>query len=300
MDITKLQSATAGEQVMINMKTYTIKNDIELFSENQDDIYWQITMKNNIKFIVDNNNISKIINILYKDYDEFTAKWYLLSNRVACIISGTKKTLYLDEYLIPKTNKLLHTHKDNDKLNYRINNIELVSQSTINSKRNNITTTNNQDNQDNQDNDIVELIADNNDQIKFIIDRKFLNKVLQYKWQYNSTIGYIYNYISNDTSNDTSSNTNKSKDSREMLYLHSFIYFTNNQNIQKIEGYSIHHKNINKLDNRIENLELWNTSQPSGQRITDKLQYANEIINTYAEPVDIITFYFQAPLRGIQ
>ena len=78
MDITKLQSATAGEQVMINMKTYTIKNDIELCSENQDDIYWQITMKNNIKFIVDNNNISKIINISYKDYDEFTAKWYWL------------------------------------------------------------------------------------------------------------------------------------------------------------------------------------------------------------------------------
>ena len=102
MDIKSIKSAKAGENVMINMRTYNIKNNIQLYDDNPNDIYWEISLKDNNKFIVDNETISKIINIKYKDYDDFTAKWYLLNGRVACIISGTKKSLYLDEYLIPK------------------------------------------------------------------------------------------------------------------------------------------------------------------------------------------------------
>lgn len=46
---------------------------------------------------------------------------------------------------------------------------------------------------------------------------------------------------------------------------------------------NVHHINGEKMDNRIENLELWTTSQPRGQRVKDKLAWAYEIIQLYAE-----------------
>lgn len=49
------------------------------------------------------------------------------------------------------------------------------------------------------------------------------------------------------------------------------------------ETENVHHKNGNRSDNRLENLELWNTSQPSGQRIEDKVQWAREILWLYGD-----------------
>ncbi len=44
---------------------------------------------------------------------------------------------------------------------------------------------------------------------------------------------------------------------------------------------NVHHKNGNRADNSLGNLELWVTTQPPGQRPQDLMKWAREILKTY-------------------
>lgn len=44
---------------------------------------------------------------------------------------------------------------------------------------------------------------------------------------------------------------------------------------------NVHHLNGDRTNNSLDNLQLWEGSQPSGQRVEDKISWAKELLTNY-------------------
>lgn len=91
--------------------------------------------------------------------------------------------------------------------------------------------------------------------------------------------GYVKVYVGME---DNINNARKYSETANGRYVFEHTYVMSKKLGRALKATeNVHHKNGIRNDNRIENLELWSTQQPSGQRVEDKTKWAIEWLRDY-------------------
>ena len=86
--------------------------------------------------------------------------------------------------------------------------------------------------------------------------------------------GYVMVYI-------TDADKKYIRSSSRTYELEHVLVMSRHMNRMLTKEETVHHINGKRDDNRIENLELWSSSHPPGQRVVDKIKWAYEILSLY-------------------
>jgi hypothetical protein len=104
------------------------------------------------------------------------------------------------------------------------------------------------------------------------------------KYGYKKVPGHINELGYRILSNKDHPNASKTGRNRYKVFEHTVVMAEHLGRPLK-KGESVHHKNGIRHDNRIENLELWDKRQPSGQRVEDKIEWAKEFLEEHGYEV---------------
>ena len=94
------------------------------------------------------------------------------------------------------------------------------------------------------------------------------------EWHESTSTGYIWRYVGRQDP-QASKHTG-------YVYQHRVVMSEMLGRMLK-DNENVHHINGDRKDNRPENLELWVKSQPAGQRVSDLLMWARQILEDYKE-----------------
>ncbi len=95
--------------------------------------------------------------------------------------------------------------------------------------------------------------------------------------------GYVHLWKPNHANANKTSRKSYSKGNLGYVLEHRFV-MSEYLGRPLLNKEQVHHRNGNRSDNRIKNLELWTTSHPAGQSVAEKLKWAKEFINIYETP----------------
>ena len=123
----------AGDKIKIDDKIITLQNSYKLITDDNNIKYYEISINNNKKFKIDENNLLKIINVRIDNVNYYN-KWFTKDNKIYCNINNCN--INVVKYLFDKINdaKFRYTIINNIEFDYRIENIKVIKPSKRNTK----------------------------------------------------------------------------------------------------------------------------------------------------------------------